>query len=132
MKSTTILYVVLALVVGFGAGYFVFQGAPEANLGTVEQAPVLKSNWDNRVVTSWQAVVIGKLTARDANSFTLSDGGSSVTLPLAQGTVFSDSRDFTKAVDFTAVPLGTTIKGFVNVDREKGIFGSGTYTVQFE
>ena len=130
MKPTTILYIVLALIIGFGAGYLVFKGAPSTS--GVEQAPVLKSNWDNQAIISWQAVVNGKLTARSSNSFILTGGGNSITLPLAEGTTFSDPRDFTKAVDFTAVPLGTTIKGFVNIDRDKGIFGPGTYTIQLE
>lgn len=133
MKPITLLYVILALIVGFGAGYLVFRGAPPAELSRgVEQAPVLKSNWDNHNILAWQAIVEGELSARNSSSFTLTSGGQSVTLPLADGTIFSDPRDFTKTVDFTAVPLGTTIKGFVNVDREKGIFGAGTYTVQFE
>lgn len=133
VKPTSVLYMALALVIGFGVGYLVFKGTPLTGVSSgAEQAPILKSKWDNETVVAWQAIVNGKLTARDDRSFILSNGEASITLPLATGTIFNDSRDFTKAVDFTSVPLGTIIKGFVNVDREKGIFGAGTYTVQFE
>lgn len=133
MKPVTILYIVLALIVGFGAGYLVFRGSsPTTSSLDNEQAPIPASRWNNQVVTSWLAGVEGNLTGRNQNSFTLSNGSDSITLPLTKDTTFKDRRDFTKQIDFTTVPFGTIVKGSVNIDREKGVFTWGTYSVQFE
>lgn len=136
MKTTTILYILLALAIGFGAGYLVFRNTPPSDISSIQNeiSPVSKSKWDNKVITSWQVDVRGNLTARDQSSFTLNYEGNSITLPLTEKTTFSDTRDPTnfKPVDFNALPLGTFMRGVVNIDREKGIFGAGSYTVQLE
>jgi len=122
------LYLVLAFIIGFGAGYLVFRGASPGQ-PTPEQISISQLKQANKAVSGWGAIVNGELSKRTKYLFVLSRDGDSITLPLAEGTVFLDAQNSKQTVDFTALPLGTTINGFVNINWEKGTFASGTYTV---